>query len=102
MDHGGGVVDVDVGIDEADDGGDAAQRLLNDALEGPQVIEDEAAAQQQVLGRVAGQRQLREGDEVGAEVAGAVGVLDDLVGVALEVADGGVDLGQRDAKAFHT
>jgi hypothetical protein len=65
MDDGGGVEDVSVGIDEADNGRDAAQ-VLGDVLEGALVIEDEAPAQQEVLGRVARQRQLGKGNDVGA------------------------------------
>ena len=74
---------------------------IDDALQGGLVVADEGLAQEQVLGRVAGDGQLREGDDVGAEVAGAVGVVDDLVGVALEVADGGVDLGEGYSEGVH-
>ncbi len=96
MDNSGGVVDVDVRVDKADDGrdaldlgGDVSKRLL--------VVENEGASQQQVFRRVARQGQLRKGNEVGAEVASAAGVLDDLRGVALEVTDRRVDLRERDS-----
>jgi hypothetical protein len=92
---GGGVVNVGVGIDEANDGGDALQGV-GDVLQGSKVVGDEAAAQQQVLGRVARKGQLRERNDVGAEVAGTVSVIDDLAGVALEVADDGIYLRKRD------
>ena len=61
---------------------------------------EEAVLQQQVLGRVAGQRQLGEHDELGAGVAGALGPVGDLGRVAVEVADGGVRLRERDAKGM--
>jgi len=96
VDDGGGVVDVGVGIDEADDGGDAAQ-ALDDALEGALVVEDEGAAQEEVLRRVARDSELREGDDVGARLARPQAELDYLGGVAFEVAYGGVDLGEGDS-----
>jgi hypothetical protein len=95
IDHGGGVVNVGIRIDEANDGGDAADGI-DDTLEGALVIEDEGAPQEQVLRRVARQRQLREGDDLGAKVAGAASVVDDLRGVAFKITDSRVDLGECD------
>jgi hypothetical protein len=96
VDDGGGVKYVVVGVDEADYGRDAVN-LGRGVVQRRLVIEDEAAAQQQVLGRVAGDRELREGNEVGAGLAGTVRVLDYLRGVALKVANGRVYLGERDS-----
>ena len=65
------------------------------------VVGDETGLEHEVLGRVAGDRQLGEGDEV------APGCLRPLVGVgeqgevAVEVADGRVELGQRDPNDRH-
>jgi len=61
------------------------------------VVEDEAPSQQQVLRRVARDRQLGERDDVGVGVPGALAVLDDLSGVSLEVTDRRIDLGERDS-----
>jgi hypothetical protein len=90
-----GVVEVDVAVDEADDAGDALEPL-GDALEGAQVVFDEPGAHEEVFRRVPGDRQLGERDDIGAQLAGAVAVLEDLLDVAIEVADGGVDLGEGD------
>ena len=102
VEDGGGVAGVRGEVDEADDGGDvqAAGGLL-DAVERGQVLRHEGAAQDEVLGWVAGDGQLRQHDEV---AGGRFGVADggaNAVGVAIEVADGGVDLGEGDAKAAH-
>ena len=59
-----------------------------------------AGLKQQVLGRVAGERQLGEGHQLGAE-ARARSRQAISSHVALEVADGGIDLGQRDPEAAH-
>ena len=76
--------------DEGDDLPDAASQLLDGAPVGL----DEVPLQVEVLGRVAGQAELGEDDQLGALVAGADDPLGDLRGVAVDVADGGVDLGQ--------
>ena len=58
----------------------------------------EVLLEQQVLGRVAGQRQLGEEHELGAGVARRGDLLGDLGGVALEVADAAVDLREGEAE----
>ncbi len=73
----------------------------DDFVERGQVVVDEGAAQDEVFGRVAGDGQLRERDDVGAEIAGAADPVDDLRGVAGQIADGGVDLRQGDAQRAH-
>jgi hypothetical protein len=95
VDDGGGVVEVDLAVDEANDAGDAAQ-AFGDALQRFEVVVDETAAHEEIFRRVAGQRELRVGDDVGAELAGARAVVEDLGDVAFEVADGGVYLGEGD------
>ena len=91
--EGGGVVDVLVHVDEADDDGQAAAGR-DDPLQLAQVVADEARLQQQVLGRIARQGQLREDHQVGALGARVADPLHDPVGVAHQVADDGVELGQ--------
>ncbi len=95
MDDGGGVVDVLLGVDEADDEGDAGA-ALDDDVEGVLVVADELGPQEEVFRRVAGDRQLGEGDEVDALGAGPLHAVEDLGDVAFEVADGDVDLGEAD------
>ena len=63
---------------------------------------DERGAEQQVLRRIARDRELREDDELGARGARLGDPRDDAVAVAVEVADGRVDLGQRDLHRFST
>jgi len=72
-------------------------QLRRDPSEGCGVVDDEAAAEEKVLGGVAGDRQLGEGDEVGTELARPAAVVDDLGGVAVEIADRRVDLGECDS-----
>ena len=57
-DHGAGVVEVSVEVDEADGGHDALRNLPGELVERPHVLLDKARAHQEVLGRVAGDGQL--------------------------------------------
>ena len=59
-------------------------------------VGEEVLLQQQVLGRVAGDGQLGEEDQLRARAFARGAVLADLRLVAGDVADDGVDLGQRD------
>ena len=61
---------------------------------------DERGAEQEVLRRIAGDRELREHNEVGAGDARLSDPRDDAVTVAVEVADGRVDLSQGDLHSF--
>ena len=60
---------------------------------------DEVSLQVEVLGRVAGQAELREDGQLGALGRGAVDPLGDLPRVAVDVADRRVDLGEGYAHA---
>ena len=96
--HGGGVVDVVGPLGVADDrddpldaGGDPLQRGAR--------VGEEVLLEQQVLGRVAGERQLGEDDELRARRARRGDLAGDLRLVAGDVADDGVDLRERDRAA---
>ncbi len=92
--HGERVVDVVGALGEADERDDplgAGRQLPQRLLRGLQ----EVLLQQQVLGRVARQRELGEEDQLGAGLARPRDVLADAPDVALEVADARVDLGER-------
>ena len=96
---GAGVVEIAVEIRRADErghaarrGGDLGERLLGRA--------HEPRPQQQVLGRIAGHRQLGEHDEVGARALRLLEPLEDQRAVAVEVADGGVRLDECEAHQF--
>ena len=91
--HEARVVEVGVEVRRADERGDAVRRL-GDLLDRAARRADEAGAEEQVLGRVAGDDELREEDEVGAGVAGPPEPLDDAVRVAVDVADDAIDLGE--------
>ncbi len=52
---------------------------------------EEVIAEEEVAGRVAGEREFGEDDEVGAELCGAVCVCDDAFGVSLKIADNRVE-----------
>ena len=62
----------------------------------------ERAAQRQILDGVSGQRHFREDDDVGAFMRGEMRIVHDFVGVAVEVADAGVDLGKGKTKMGHS
>ena len=92
----GCVVDVLGPLREADDRGDPARRA-RDLVERRHVLVDELGTQEEVLGRVAGQDQLGEGDQLGAHLARPIDEFDDAARVAREVSDGGIHLGEGDA-----
>lgn len=62
----------------------------------------EGAAQGQILDRVAGERHLGEHHHLGAAFRGEMHVPHDLVGIGVEVADAGVDLGESETNLSHT
>jgi hypothetical protein len=99
--HRSRVVEVAVGIDEAHHGG-AVPGVRGDGRERVLVVGHEAGLQHQVFRRIAGDGQFGEGHDVAARSLGlVVGGLDECH-VAVEIADGGVDLGEGDAQAGHT
>ena len=98
--HRGGVVQVELLVDEADHG-DAALGGRGHLGQGGQVVGHEPGLQQQVLGRVAGDRQLREDGHVGAGLLGDAEGRDDPLGVAAQVADDRIELAERHAQAGH-
>ena len=75
-------------------GGLARQRLDRRAAGGL-----ERRLEHQILGRIAGDEQLREHDEVGAVGGRLRASAAHLFGVAGDVADGGIELGERDGEA---
>ena len=97
---GGGVTQPLVIVHEAEHGGYV--RRGGGYLPRPfEVVPDELRAEHQVLRRVARYRKLREGDEVRAEGARPSDVLDYLLRVAFQIADGRVDLGHRKSERAH-
>ncbi len=94
--HRRGVVDVVGALGEADERHDAL-RVGRDPLDRRPRVGQEVLLEQQVLGRVAGDRQLGEERELRAGLARARELLANLGLVAGDVADGGVDLGEGDA-----
>src|SRR5258705_9273956 len=93
----GGIENRSVVVDEADHSGDPLRRS-GDQFELLEVVAHERALEDEVLGWVAGQHQLREADDVGALLARAADPVDDQARVALEVADDRVDLRERDSQ----
>ena len=98
--HGGGVEQVEVLVDVAEHG-DAPSRVAGQAGQRRLVVGDEAGLEDEVLGRVAGDRQLGEGGDVAAGLLGQVVGVEDLGDVAVEVTDGRVELRQGDAQHGH-
>ena len=70
--------------------------LLRERGERDHVGAGEVRLQVEVLRRVAGQAELAEDDQIRICVSGALGPPGDQLGVAVDVADGRIDLGERD------
>ena len=83
----------------ADERGDPLGRGSDLVERGPGGLE-EARPQEQVLGRVARDGELGEDDEVGAGGAGLADRVDDERAVTREVADDGIELGEREPHAW--
>jgi hypothetical protein len=98
----GGVVDHRTrALGPADDGGDATGRGRRDPCHRLLEVVQEARPQQQVLGRIARQRQLREQHQVRPVLVPRLGDhRRDPVGVVVDGADREVELGQGDAQGF--
>src|SRR5690606_17900233 len=62
---------------------------------------EERLAEHEVLDGVPGERQFREDRQVGAGVSGGARLLTDEANVAVEIADGGVDLGESETQGRH-
>ena len=94
--HGRGVVDVLGALGEPDDRHEAV-RLLGQLVQRRSRVGQETLLEQQVLGRVAGERELGEEDELRARLGRPAHALAHLVRVARDVAHRRVHLVQRDA-----
>ena len=97
--NGAAVVEVAVEVRHPDERDDAS-RLLRDLGEGLLRGVDEARPQEQVFRRVARDRKLGEEDDVGAGVTRLGHTRQDQLAVSVEIADGRVDLGQREPHRF--
>ncbi len=97
--HRARVVEVGLEVGEADEGDDVLRRR-GDLLERLRGRADEPGPQEQILRRIARDRELGEEDQVGALVAGLGEAREDQVAVAVEVADDGVDLRERQSHRF--
>jgi len=83
-------------VDEANDGGDTNGRG-GDALERSEVVKHERPPKYEIFRRIARDRELGEGDQVRARIAGPRDPIDDLRRVAVKIAHNEVHLGERDA-----
>ena len=95
-----GVVQVAVGFGKADDRGhpSGARRELLERLLG---LGHEGRPEEEILGRVAGDRQLGKGNEVAIEGVGTLVGIQQARRVALEVPDDEVELGCGDTESCH-
>ena len=83
----------------ADEHGDAVRRL-GDRVDRAPCRAHEPGAEQQVLGRVTGNDELRKEDEVGACLARPLEPVDDTGRVAVDVADDAIDLCECQSHRF--
>jgi hypothetical protein len=98
--HGGCVEEVALEEREAEHG-HRPPRAGRDLLHALLCLRHEGGPQEKVFGRVPGDRQLGEHNEVAAIGLGPLVRLDDARRVALEVTDDEVQLRERDAKPGH-
>jgi hypothetical protein len=93
---GTGVVEIAVEVGRADERDDAAGRA-GDLRERTLGRAQEAWPEQEVLRRIPSDGELGHEHEVGVGVAGLVDRVEDPLPIAFEVADDGVDLGERES-----
>ena len=101
VDDGGAVVEHAVELHASDDERREPRGVTSEGRERGLRLVDERRANQQVLGWVAGYGQLGEGDDIGVERGGAARGVEDARAVAVEVTDGGVDLGESHPQMPH-
>lgn len=87
-------------VDEPHERG-AGAGVGGDLVERCEVLRHEGALEDEVLGRVAGDGQLRQRDQVAPGRGGPADRVDDLLGVADEVADDEVELGGGESQHGH-
>src|SRR5581483_1884624 len=95
------VVEVAVEMRRADEERDAV-RCARDLLERALGGSEEARPEEEVLRRVAGDGELGEDDDLGAGVLRGLEPVEDERAVSVQVADRGVDLGEREPHRFET
>ena len=79
-----------------------APRGRRHLLEGGQVVRHEGRLEQKVLGGIAGDGELGEGDDVGTLRLDPRQAANDPLGVAVDLAHDGVELAQGDTQALHS
>ena len=92
--HGAGVEEITIEVREPDERRDP-RRLGRDRLEAAARGAQKSGLEQEILGRIAGHRELREEDEVGACATRLLEPRHDALAISVEVADHRVDLCQR-------
>ena len=98
--HGGRIVYVVLLVDEADDCSDALC-LGDDLFEDLQVRLGERGLEEKILGGIARENELREGDQVSPCPFGLLNIAAYPSGIALEVANSWVHLGESNSKVLH-
>jgi hypothetical protein len=91
--HGAGVVDIVGALREADQRDDSP-RCRRDPLQRCPRVSEKMLLEQQIFGRVAGDRQLREQDQLRPRLGRGVESGDDLAFVAQDVAHGRIELAE--------
>ena len=100
MQNRGGVVNVVLLVNKADDGGNAP-RIIENPLQHEPIFRDELRLEQQIERRIAGNRQFRERDNIRAFLLRPLNPLDNFRRVAFQIADGGVHLRHGNAYLSH-
>ena len=100
VNDGGGVVDVVGAVHEAHHSGDGAGPL-DDLLEAVQIGPDEIGLEQEVFGGIAGDGQLREGNQVHTKFPRLANVVQDFLRIARQVPNRGVNLCQPYPQSSH-
>ena len=87
------------GSDQTADDGDALS-LGGNLFDSLAIARDEGWALDKIAGRVSANRQLGKKDKSGAAGLRAAGIVDDLIPIAGEISDRGVDLPEGDLHLF--
>ncbi len=98
VEHGSGVVDVLVALRPAHDRDESLRGLCGEIADRVAAVLQEPLAEQEVLRRVARDRELREDRDASARGGRLAHGCGDPLGVAVDVADGRVDLAERQAQ----
>ncbi len=97
---GSGVMQADSFIDKTEDD-DLIADMTPDTVQGIDIVRNKLRFEHKVFGRIAGKRKLGKNDKISACCGSFPEGSNDLFGIPLKIADGGIHLAESQSDCFH-